>query len=106
MPCLLPGWAGSAVPGDAGPAVGMNCRREQQVVPRMPLLWSWVLATDPVKGRSKASLRPSCASPCPVCRGGGQGVVGWLPVVLLYYFRCCHFKRARRSGKGSLPHNC
>ena len=48
--------------------------------------------------------------PLPRVPKRGQGVVGWLLVVLLYYFGCCRFKRppplCRRSGKGSLPHNC
>ena len=91
----------------AGPASSSSNPNAQTKTVGTLKICPW--ATDPEKMRSTASLLPSCASPCPVCRGEGKGVVGWPRVVLLYYFCCCRFKRppplCRMYGNGSLPHN-
>ena len=60
----------------AGPASSSSNPNAQTKTVGTSKICPWVLATDPVKVRSTASLLPSCASPCPVCRGGGKGLLG------------------------------
>ena len=63
----------------AGPASSTSNPNAQTKTVGTSKICPWVLATDPVKVRSTASLLPSCASPCPVCQcwGGGGGRGGW-----------------------------
>ena len=60
----------------AGPASSSSNPNAQTKTVGTLKMCPWVWATDPMKVRSTASLFPSCASPCPVCRGGGKGLLG------------------------------
>ena len=60
----------------AGPASSSSNPNAQTRTVGTSKICPWVLATDPVKVRSTASLFPSCASPCPGNRGAGKGFLG------------------------------
>ena len=58
----------------------------------------------PGEGAFNGVTVPVMCLPLPRVPRRGEGVVGWLSVVLSYYFGCCRFTRppplCRRSGKG------